>query len=46
MGLDRLGGHAQGSLLVSVPADILRQEAARALAADQIEVLGYVAADA
>ena len=46
-GLDRLGGHAQGSLLVSVPADILRQEAARAaLAADQIEVLGYVAADA
>ncbi|WZB70915.1 ATP-binding cassette domain-containing protein [Achromobacter xylosoxidans] len=46
-GLDRLGGHAQGSLLVSVPAGILRQEAARAaLAADQIEVLGYVAADA
>ena len=29
MGLDRLGGHAQGSLLVSVPAGILRQEAAR-----------------
>ena len=39
MGLDRLGGHAQGSLLVSVPAGILRQEAARAWRRS-IEVLG------
>ena len=46
-GLDRLRGHAQGSLLVSVPAGALREEAARAaLVADQIKVLGYVAADA
>ncbi|WP_313622522.1 methionine ABC transporter ATP-binding protein [Achromobacter sp.] len=46
-GLDRLRGHAQGSLLVSVPADALQEEAARAaLVADQIKVLGYVAADA
>lgn len=46
-GLDRLRGHAQGSLLVSVPAAVLQEEAARAaLVADQIEVLGYVAADA
>lgn len=46
-GLDRLRGHAQGSLLVSVPAAVLQEEAARAaLLADQIEVLGYVAADA
>ncbi len=45
-GLDRLRGHAQGSLLVSVPAGALREEAARAaLVADQIKVLGYVAAD-
>ncbi|WP_116520356.1 methionine ABC transporter ATP-binding protein [Achromobacter insuavis] len=46
-GLDRLRGHAQGSLLVSVPAAVLQEEAARAaLVADQIKVLGYVAADA
>ncbi|MGS1108654.1 methionine ABC transporter ATP-binding protein [Achromobacter anxifer] len=46
-GLDRLRGHAQGSLLVSVPAGALQEEAARAaLVADQIKVLGYVAADA
>ncbi|AOU92735.1 methionine ABC transporter ATP-binding protein [Achromobacter ruhlandii] len=46
-GLDRLRGHAHGSLLVSVPAAVLQEEAARAaLVADQIEVLGYVAADA
>jgi D-methionine transport system ATP-binding protein len=46
-GLDRLSGHAQGSLLVSVPAGALQEEAARAaLVADQIKVLGYVAADA
>jgi D-methionine transport system ATP-binding protein len=46
-GLDRLRGHAQGSLLVSVPAGTLQEEAARAaLVADQIKVLGYVAADA
>ena len=46
-GLDRLRGHAQGSLLVSVPAGALQEEAARAaLVADQIEVLGYVATDA
>ena len=42
-GLDRLRGHAQGSLLVSVPAGALREEAARAaLLADHVEVLGYV----
>lgn len=46
-GLDRLRGHAQGSLLVSVPAAVLQEEAARAaLVADQIKVLGYVAVDA
>ncbi len=46
-GLDRLRGHAQGSLLVSVPTAVLQEEAARAaLVADQIKVLGYVAADA
>ncbi|MFD4839295.1 methionine ABC transporter ATP-binding protein [Achromobacter sp. NPDC058515] len=46
-GLDRLRGHAQGSLLVSVPAGALQEETARAaLVADQIKVLGYVAADA
>ena len=46
-GLDRLRGHAQGSLLVSVPAAVLQEEAARAaLVADQIKVVGYVAADA
>ncbi|WP_313692073.1 methionine ABC transporter ATP-binding protein [Achromobacter mucicolens] len=46
-GLDRLRGHAQGSLLVSVPAGALQEEAARAaLVADQIKVLGYVATDA
>ncbi len=46
-GLDRLRGHAQGSLLVSVPAGALQEEAARAaLVADQIKVLGYVVADA
>ncbi len=46
-GLDRLRGHAQGSLLVSVPAAVLQEEAARAaLVADEIKVLGYVAADA
>ena len=46
-GLDRLRGHAQGSLLVSVPAGALQEEAARAaLVAEQIKVLGYVAADA
>ncbi len=46
-GLDRLRGHAQGSLLVSVPAGALQEEATRAaLVADQIKVLGYVAADA
>ncbi|CAB3869952.1 methionine ABC transporter ATP-binding protein [Achromobacter animicus] len=46
-GLDRLRGHAQGSLLVSVPAHALQEEAARAaLVADQIKVLGYVATDA
>ena len=46
-GLDRLRGHAQGSLLVSVPEHALQEEAARAaLVADQIKVLGYVATDA
>ncbi|OAE60659.1 methionine ABC transporter ATP-binding protein [Achromobacter xylosoxidans] len=46
-GLDRLRGHAQGCLLVSVPAGALQEEAARAaLVADQIKVLGYVATDA
>ncbi|CAB3699760.1 Methionine import ATP-binding protein MetN [Achromobacter mucicolens] len=46
-GLDRLRGHAQGSLLVSVPAGALQEETARAaLVADQIKVLGYVATDA
>ncbi len=46
-GLDRLRGHAQGSLLVSVPVAVLQEEAARAaLVADQIKVLGYVAVDA
>jgi D-methionine transport system ATP-binding protein len=45
-GLDRIRGHAQGRLLVAVPAVEGRwfdKEAARlALAADRIEVLGYV----
>ena len=46
-GLDRLRGHAQGSLLVSVPAGALQVEATRAaLLADHIKVLGYVAANA
>ncbi|SHH39992.1 methionine ABC transporter ATP-binding protein [Pollutimonas bauzanensis] len=44
-GLDRIRGHAQGSLLVSVPAGVLQEEAARAaLVADHIKVLGYVPA--
>ena len=42
-GLDRIRGHAQGRLLVSVPAATLHLEAVRsALAADHLEVLGYV----
>ncbi len=45
-GLDRIRGHAQGRLLVAVPAGTdppFDKEAARlALAADRIEVLGYV----
>lgn len=45
-GLDRIRGHAQGRLLVAVPAAADRpfdKEVARlALAADRIEVLGYV----
>ncbi|HEX7867308.1 MAG TPA: ATP-binding cassette domain-containing protein [Variovorax sp.] len=45
-GLDRIRGHAQGRLLVAVPAIADRpfdKEAARlALSADRIEVLGYV----
>jgi D-methionine transport system ATP-binding protein len=43
-GLDRIRGHAQGRLLVSVPAhDLPPLASARtALAADRIEILGYV----
>jgi D-methionine transport system ATP-binding protein len=45
-GLDRIRGHAQGRLLVSVPAGGLHIDSARtALAADHIEVLGYVPAN-
>lgn len=44
-GLDRIRGHAQGNLLVSVPTAVLQEEATlAALVADQIKVLGYVPA--
>ncbi len=46
-GLDRIGGHAQGALLVAVPAHVYQQQSARiARLADHVEVIGYVAADA
>ncbi len=42
-GLDRIGGHAQGSLLVSLPAASLRLPVMQAAhVADYIEVIGYV----
>jgi D-methionine transport system ATP-binding protein len=42
-GLDRIAGHAQGRLIVSVPATALHEKTTRAaLIADQIKVLGYV----
>jgi D-methionine transport system ATP-binding protein len=45
-GLDRIRGHAQGRLLVAVPAEGLDAEHTRlALGADHLEILGYVAAD-
>lgn len=45
-GLDRIRGHAQGQLLVSVPASGLRINDMRAaLVTDHIEVLGYILHD-
>ena len=44
-GIDRIQGHAQGDLLVAVPASALRSAAGRSFSPDSIKVLGYVADD-
>ncbi|WP_207479173.1 methionine ABC transporter ATP-binding protein [Arenibaculum pallidiluteum] len=44
-GIDRIQGHAQGDLLVAVPADSIRPVASLTFSPDSMRVLGYVADD-